>query len=432
MEWRRKYAIRSYIRSAVWVAPLIAYLASFVLIRLLTWLDDTLGWDWEWKLDVTVAQQMLLVFVGAMLSFIVFTSSSLLVAIQIASAQLTPRIIATTLLRDNTIRSIIALFVLTFAFNLGVLARTQYDMPYLVFTVALMLAIVSVAAFLYLIDYAARLLRPVTIVWLLGEQALQVIDEIYPSRVEKEDRAPIKPPELGVPAMEIRHRRRSAIVLACDLATLKREAERTGGIVELVVRIGDFVATGETIYHLYGKAAAADEQALREAVAMGRERTIEQDPTFAFRVIVDIAIKALSKAINDPTTAVLAIDQLHRLLRVVGRRHIHDDLIPTANGEGGVVIKTPDWKDFVELSCREIRLYGVENFQVARRLRAMLENLIEVLPGRRAPPLRRELELLDEAIEKTPMLTGDRALSRVSDLQGLGSSVRKGISNTPG
>jgi uncharacterized membrane protein len=430
MEWRRKYVIMSYIRGAVWIAPLLAYVTSFMLIRLLTWLDDRLGWDWSWTVEVGVAQAMLQVFVAAMLSFIVFTSSSMLVAIQIASAQLTPRIIATTLLRDNTIRSIIALFVLTFTFNLGVLARTQVDVPYLIFTVALLLTVVSVAAFLYLIDYAARLMRPVTIVWLLGERALEVIEEVYPSKLG-DTRDTVMPPALDGPAVEIRHRRKSAIVLACDLETMKREAARVGGVIELVIRVGDFVATGEVIYRLYGKALQANEPLLRQAVAMGRERTIEQDPTFAFRIIVDIAIKALSKAINDPTTAVLAIDQLHRLLRAVGRRHLHDDFIHPVGG-GCMIFKTPDWSDFVELSCREIRFYGAENFQVARRMRAMLENLIEALPERRAPTLRRELDLLDQSIDCAHVLLDDRQLSKVPDLQGLGSSARANGSNKTG
>lgn len=430
MEWRRRYVIRSYIRSAVWVGPLIAYVVSFVLIRLLTWVDDWLGWDWSWTIEVGVAQAMLQVFVAAMLTFVVFTSSSLLVAIQIASAQLTPRIIATTLLRDNTIRSVIALFVLTFTFNLGVFARTRHDVPYLIFTVGLLLTIVSVAAFLYLIDYAARLMRPVAIVWLLGERGLEVIDDIYPSRVE--DKAEVAPPpDFSGPFVEIRHKRKSAIVLACDIETMRREAASTGGVIELAIRVGDFVATGELLYRLYGPAAKANEPLLRQAIAMGRERTIEQDPTVACRIIVDIALKALSKAINDPTTAVLAIDQLHRLLRVVGRRHLHDDLIRPAEG-GCVVFRTPDWTDFVELSCREIRFYGAENFQVARRLRAMLENLIETLPERRAPALRREIEQLDLAIDRAHPSDDDRALSRIADLQGLGSSARVEASNKPG
>jgi uncharacterized membrane protein len=79
---------------------------------------------------------------------------------------------------------------------------------------------------------------------------------------------------------------------------------------------------------------------------------------------VDIAIRALSKAINDPTTAVLAIDQLQRLLRIVGGRHLHDEQIMDDTGQLRVIFLTPNWDDFVQLAFREIRLYGAENFQI--------------------------------------------------------------------
>ena len=85
---------------------------------------------------------------------------------------------------------------------------------------------------------------------------------------------------------------------------------------------------------------------LRGQVAFGPERTIEQDSTFAFRVIVDIAIKALSPAINDPTTAVLAIDQLQRLLRTVGNRDLHDERIFDSDGRLRVIFRTPNWDGF--------------------------------------------------------------------------------------
>ena len=119
----------------------------------------------------------------------------------------------------------------------------------------------------------------------------------------------------------------SGIVLAVDLEPLRREAERTDGMVEFAHHVGNFVPVGEPLFNLHGGAVKADDERLCAAVAFGRERTIEQDATFSFRIIVDIAIKALSRAINDPTTAVLALDQLHRLLRAVGRRHLHDDVI---------------------------------------------------------------------------------------------------------
>ena len=114
---------------------------------------------------------------------------------------------------------------------------------------------------------------------------------------------------------------------------------------------------------------------LRSAVAFGSERTLEQDPTFAFRIVIDIALKALSPAINDPTTAVLAIDQLHRLLRLVGKRHLRTDEISDASGQLRVICPTPNWEDFVHLTFSEIRQCGSNNLQIVRRLRAMIENL---------------------------------------------------------
>jgi uncharacterized membrane protein len=115
--------------------------------------------------------------------------------------------------------------------------------------------------------------------------------------------------------------------LSVDLATLIRAAEKSNGITEFVPQVGDFVAVDEPLFRLYGGADTANDEVLRSAIEFGSERTLEQDPTFAFRIVIDIALKALSPAINDPTTAVLAIDQLHRLLRLVGKRHLRTDEI---------------------------------------------------------------------------------------------------------
>jgi uncharacterized membrane protein len=424
LEWRTRFWLRSYLRSSMWLIPLGAYIVSLVAISVLAWIDERLQWQWAWQLNVEIVQNVLQMFVAAMLSFIVFTFGSLLVAVQIASAQLTPRIIATVLLRDNTIRLIAALFILSLVFDLGLLARTQESVLYLPLTAAVLLNLTAIGAFLYLMDYAARLLRPISVVWRLGEQGLQVIEQVYPSRIRGTHTPSPTLPALGAAAREVAHRGRSAIIMAIEFDALRLEAERTGGVVEFVYRVGDFVATGETLFRLHGGAAAANDATLCAAVAMGAERTIEQDPTFAFRVIVDIAIKALSSAINDPTTAVLAIDQVKRLLRVVGRRHLHDDAIHDASGKLRVVYRTPGWDDFVQLSCREIRLYGAANFQVARRLRSMLENLQPALPEARRPALRKELDLLDETLVRLDLLPDDLALARFPDRQGLGSSRR--------
>jgi uncharacterized membrane protein len=422
MAWNRWYATRSYLRSTLWLVPLTALALEQVTIRLVAAIDYHFYWVPELATTAAATVGEMDTVITLSMSFIVFTFGSMLVALQVASGQLTPRIIVTTLLKDNTIRFTVGLFVFTLLFAAGTKARIDTDVPHLAVTLAVLLGFASITAFLYLIDYTARLLRPVSIVWRIGEQGIDVIESVYPQVIEELQAPSISHSQPGHAERTIEHRGKSAIVLAINLDALVAAARNADGMIEFVHRVGDFVATGEPLFLLYGGAKAIDDRTLRAQVAFGPERTIEQDSTFAFRVIVDVAIKALSKAINDPTTAVLAIDQLHRLLRSVGRRHLHDDALFDANGTLRVIFPTPNWDDFVQLTCREIRLYGAENFQVARRLRAMIENLLLVLSGSHRAALRCELSLLDRTLEKIHEFPEDLALARQSDLQGLGGS----------
>ncbi|HEY1385535.1 MAG TPA: DUF2254 domain-containing protein [Dongiaceae bacterium] len=424
MRWSQWYSLRSYVRSALWVIPFFALLLHIVTIRAVFAIDAWLGWEPPWPWGVSGTQMLLQTIISMTLTFIVFTFGSLLVAIQIAGGQLTPRIIAATLLRNNVIRVIVGLFIFTLLFATGALARLEGTAYNLVAEVAGVLGFASVAAFLYLIDYAARLLRPVSIVWQVGEAGIEVIEDVYPEPAV--EAAALRPP-VTLPACSktVLHRGKSGIVLAVNVKALVEDARRSSGMIEFVPRVGDFVGVGEPLFHLYDGASAIEEGRLRNAVAFGPERTIEQDSTFAFRIIVDIAIKALSKAINDPTTAVLAIDQLQRLLRSVGKRKLHTDEIVDAAGEVRLILRTPNWRDFVHLTFSEIRFYGAENVQIARRLRAMIENLVQTLPDYRHAALRTELTLLDRSLEKLYILPEDLKRARVPDAQGLGGASRR-------
>jgi uncharacterized membrane protein len=158
-------------------------------------------------------------------------------------------------------------------------------------------------------------------------------------------------------------------------------------------------------------------------VAIGPERTLEQDPAFAVRIIVDIAIRALSPAVNDPTTAVLGIDQLERLLRYIGSRQLDPGMLKDADGNLRLIIPVPDWEDYVSLAVSEIRLYGANSIQVPRRLSAMLEHLINILPAPRAPALRKELLLLAKAVKREFLDAADREMVSTGDRQGVGGTT---------
>lgn len=418
MNWNQAYSLRSYLRSSLWIIPFVAIPLELIVARYLHQLDAWLGWSLV-GFTPTGAVALLQAFVSVTLAFMVFTFGSLLVAIQVASAQMTPRIIATTLLRNDIVRYTVGLFIFTLMFALSAQNRMDKDVHQLVMLIATLLGIISFAAFFYLIDYASRLLRPISILAQVGGDGLAVVASVYPE--------PSAGPggeagrsELGQPGRIIRHQGTSGIVLAVNVKLLGTEAERLDGMIEFVPQVGDFVGVDEPLFSLYGGAQAIDEEVLRGSVALGSERTMDQDPTFPFRIIVDIALKALSPAINDPTTAVLAIDQLHRLLRSVGKRHLRGDEIRDPSGRLRVIFRTPDWEDFVHIAFSEIRYCGSGSVQVVRRLRAMVENLVGTLPPHRHPALHEQLSLIDREIESRFAYPEDRALARIADAQGLG------------
>jgi uncharacterized membrane protein len=207
-------------------------------------------------------------------------------------------------------------------------------------------------------------------------------------------------------------------------------------VIEVVPQVGDFVARGEPTYRIYPRGGAIPAARLAALVIIGNERTFEQDPAFAFRILVDVAAKALSPAINDPTTAVLAIDQIHHLLRQVGRRRLDTGEVRDADGTLRVVYRTPDWDDFVLLATTEVRQYGSGSIQVARRLRAMLENLIDSVPPARTAVLRKELRLLQTGVERSFSEPEDRTSAERGDNQGMGGSregmpEHAGVDTTP-
>jgi len=422
MHWNRWYAIKSYLLSTIWIAPAIALVLEQATFRVAYAVQFDFGWVPGFVFDregtIAVADYI----IGSCTAFIVFTFSSLLVAIQVASGQLTPRIIATTLLRDKSIRRAVALFVYTLLLAIAVKSRVE-GIPHFLISLLGILGLVSVLVFMFLIDYAARLLRPVSIVSRLAQQGLRVIDDVYPRPLSPTPNAAATPGALGEPERTVVHDDSSAIVIAVNVTALIAAATRVNAVIELVPRVGDFVARGELLFRVRGKGAEQiGDQWLRGQVAFGRERTIEQDSTFAFRVIVDIAIKALSPAINDPTTAVLALDQLQRLLHTVGERSLHDERIFDRDHRLRVILRTPNWQDFVQLTFSEIRRYGAANFQVARRMRATMETLLQTLPPSRVGEIHQQLSLLNRTLEERYSLPEDLALAQLPDTQGLGGA----------
>jgi uncharacterized membrane protein len=420
MNWLQRYRLRHYVRNAIWIWPVVAMATALVGVRLLGWVEETLPLR-QARLDADTARALIGALAGAMFTFIVFVCSSLLLVVQLASAQLTPRVIG-TMFRDRVTKFTLALFVFTFAFSIASMTRIGERVPLLLTEVSAYSCALSIGVFLFLIDHVGKMLRPSGVFEVVAAEAHRVINNVYPRRMSD-------PADSNVDTVEILNNQAArtvistsgGVVLSFDRAGLVELGTRHDCVIEMMPQVGNFVAPGDPLFRIHG-GADLPEHVLHNSIALGSERTVEQDPTFGFRVIVDIASKGLSPAINDPTTAVLALDRLHHLLRHVGGRRLDNEKVRDAGGRIRLLYRTPDWEDYVVLAVTEIRQFGGPSIQIARRLRAMLENLIATLPEERADALRQQLALVKKSTDRFFQDPEDRARAEISDAQGVGGA----------
>jgi uncharacterized membrane protein len=253
-----------------------------------------------------------------------------------------------------------------------------------------------------------------------GDHGRGVIQKMYPPLETPVTKARLEEFQKFPVTQTLVHSGRPRAIQALDEVALQGLATSVGGIVEVVSTVGDTVVEGTTLLRLHGGRQPIDEQALRDAFEMGMDRTFEQDPKYAIRLLVDIAIKALSPAVNDPTTAVQALDQIEDLLRRLGSRRLEIGAVYDGDGNLRLVVPHPSWEDFLILAFDEIRIYGATSVQVMRRMKALASDLLSALPPERHEPLRHYQQRLDATIARAFKDPEDKREASTEDRQGLG------------
>ncbi len=423
MSWRFRFRFREGLSAALWPIP-CAFGLGGLLLGMIVWRVDRVA---RWSLfdyDAGAATALVSAIVSATLTFLGTAFAVLLVVVQFASTQLTPRALRVSL-SDPLYRTSLGLFVATFVYSLVILARTTKTfVPQLGMSLASILAAVSLIAYVILISHLRTSLRPVVVSARVGRLGRQALDQIYPEalRAPSPSARAADTTAASSPTRTLANPGPAGTLVAFHAAGLTEEARRADAVVILVPAPGDFVRSGAPLFRLIERGVAMSEQRLLDSVVLGRERTMDQDAAFALRILVDIAIKALSPTINDPTSAVMAIDQLHELLAQLGSRRLDVGHHRDADGRVRLVVDRPRWEDYVSLAVDEIRYFGAQQFQVMRRLRAVFEDLERVVPEERKAAIRRELDLLAESVRRTFPDALDQERAGDPDAQGLGSS----------
>ncbi len=425
VSWRTRWRVYEYVRNSLWIVPLICVAVAVAMGLIFPVIDEHTKATIGIKFAPDAARSVLGAIAGGMITFTGFVFSILLLAVQFGSSQFSPRMLR-RFLRDPSTKAALGTFMATFIYALAVLrvvgtGTNQSFVPSNSVSVAVLLLLLSMLMFLRLLTRTTQAMRVAAVVRELGRDARRVIDRVYPEPATEEIGEVLGLPPDGQ-VRDVSYHGKPGIVQSADIAELIERARRAGAMIELVPRFGDLVAEGSTLFKVHGPSDAIDDEWLRSTVATGDERTMRQDPAFAFRLLADISAKALSPGVNDPTTSVQALDQIQLLLRQIAGRRLVPGIGRDSSGAVRLRYRTPTWEDYLSLAIDETRHFGEGSVQVMRRLRALLDDLRATVPDFRRPAVDAELTLLDSAASRVFSDYRDQLAAAASDRQGLGAT----------
>ena len=358
---------------------------------------------------------------SGMISLTAIVFSLAFVMVQFSATAYSPRLVL-WIARDPVLTHSMGLFSATFLYALLMIAWIDRDgsgrvplvSEYMVF--GLLLA--SMGAFVALIERIGRLQVNRMLIF-TGNQGREAIADLYPPADAPAPQAAAAAPPAGAVVSTVAHVGRPQVIQAVRVEALIAAAVAADGVIEVLAAVGDTLVERTPLVRITSL-RPLDASVIKGAIVVGDDRTFEQDPKYAIRLLVDIAIRALSPAINDPTTAVQALDQIEDLLTHLGNRRLDIGAFADASGRVRVIVPFPEWSDYLRLSFDEIRMYGAQSVQVMRRMRALIASLSLVVPADRQPALRRWERRLDESIAQSFTNADERRDASVVDRQGLG------------
>ncbi|GAA5213434.1 DUF2254 domain-containing protein [Streptomyces thinghirensis] len=422
--------LREHLRDTFWFAPTAAMVGVFVVWLVAQELDAALvrslrdDGDYDTLAELLRfaddAKTVVSAVGSAMMTFIGVVFSISLVAVQMASGQFTPRVVR-LFVRSRITKATFAVFLATFVLTLLVL--TSYDsgadpdivtsVPLLQSVLTLVMVALSLLLFVMYVNATLRLMRVSHVIARIAAESFRVA-ALMPVPADGGEA-----PALGPATAWVAHDGQAGVLRDVHIARLVRVARKHGVVLRMIPRIGDFLVPGTPVLAVHG-GQAPPRRALRYALSVGVERTFHQDLAFGLRQLSDIALRALSSAVNDPTTAVQALDRVVQILATLSRRPLDAVVHRDRRGAVRLVQPVPGWTELVDLGFTEIRASAGGTPQVTRRMLAGLDDLLRLAPPDRREPLLRHRELLRQAVERSVPASADRAFGLQPDRQGIG------------
>lgn len=391
------------LQDSLWFVPAIMTSTAIVLALLLVRVDQRLLLDrranvaWLFGGGAEGARGVLAAIAGTMITVTGVVFSITIVALQLASSQFSPRVLR-NFTGDRGNQFVLGAFIGTFTFALLVLRSVrsatedgQLFVPSVSVTAAIILALACMGLLIYYIHHAARSIQASVVIERAARDTFALIDVLFPEAVGRPSgvsaTAESLPTALGATVRAVD----SGYVQAIGEDVLFDLAERHALVVRLEPRIGEFVLPGAPIATVWPASVGDDcHDAIRGGVVLGSERTSRADVELGIRQLADIALKALSPGINDPTTATICIDRLAEALVRLACRPRPQEARASEDGKSRLVLQGPPWERLVEVAFAQVRHYGAADATVIEHLVVTLGRMTSLVPADRRGPLVRE------------------------------------------
>ena len=370
-----------------WALPAVIATLSLLLGLGLPAVDEAIGepW-WVFQGGVDGARSVLGTIAGAMISVTGLVFSITMVVLQLTSSQYSPRVLA-NFLESRTSQVTLGVFTGSFIYALTVLREVggaDVKVPQLSVTVSYLYVLVAVAMFLAFIHHITVSVQVSAVMSQIREQTIRNIGQLFP-----DDGRPRETwsPSPETPRAELATESRSGYVAVLDSTLLVRRAAALDAVVELGIAPGDFVVAGQTVGRVWGRTTLTrdETEGILDAVHLGPTRTLHADVGLGIRQLLDIAERALSPGVNDPTTALQAMNELHVVLRELCTRPDLSGFLSDDDGTVWAVYRPQTYARGLAAAVEELVHYGRDSVRVVPHLRNLLADLVEAaLPEHRA------------------------------------------------
>ena len=425
-QFKKVYYWFSLLQSSIGYLPSILTLSAIILAPILLWMDKQYGeqiiqaFPWMYESSAEAARGILSTIATSLITVISISFSIIIVALQQAANSFSPRVLR-SFTGDKGNQLVLGMYLATFTYTILVLRTIKTDanqetfIPAVSIMTAMLLTLICLGLLIYFINKMFNSLQAFEIIKRIHDDINNEIDKKYPD-------------EIGRKAKKIS----SGEVIVAEQKQAKKQyivRSESAGFINLInneilasisntkatwvyipISVGQFINKNDTLAivndYAFGE-KHADE--LRRAIEIHNVRSINEDPLFGFRQLVDIALRAISPGINDPTTAEYAVRYMGNNLQLLAQRQFPENTRTFENNPVLYIFNASTWESYVELAFAQLRRHSMREYRIVEVMIEVMQKILAVSDTpEQKKPIQNQIKLLKEAIRSSNFIKSDK------------------------